>query len=958
MQPKYLYEFGPFRLSTVERLLLRGGEVVPLTPKVFDVLALLVERNGHLLEREELLSAVWTDSFVEEANLTVSISALRKALGEQAGGQQYIETVPKRGYRFVASVRELPSEVFDLSAQGRATQRYRAFQVPPLPSHFIPRLEVSGTIKTRILTYEPASKGTLIINAIHGLAGSGKTTLATALAHNSDVRERFSSGILWSTLGQEPDLLPILNCWLAASGAYAFHSTVQAAAAQFRSVLQGKAVLLVLDDVWDASHVRNLLVGDPSQVIITTRRADVADDVGATLWRLDPMTPEQSLRLLSIRLGILLDAAGIDDAKSVAKAVGHLPLALELVASRVARGISWRALLSAIEDEIGSIEALENPRRRRKGHIRLEASFNLSLDALRREDESAWRAFAWLGVLPDDVAIAAPMAATLWGTDESDASRILELLWSDALLLPNLAVTIGDSTWPAYRLHDLLHDHARRLLTREKPQGLNLTLREASAALLDRYRGRDLEHGLSGPCWQALPNDGYIQAHLVWHLERADRIDEIHRLLSAESNEGTNAWFITRNRSGDIAGFLQDVARAWQLAEEESSEQIRQRKPSTAVGLEVRYALISTSINSLALNIPPQVLSEFVSRKLWTIDQALAYTRRIPDSDQRVKSLLGIASFVCRQEQETIAGEVVEILNEAKENQGCWFGWDLWGIVECLAKLGFIEEALQLARTEATGRASSLLKIFPWLPESARKDVLPEILEAIRGESEKNETGTEPNLLTVWNMSELAQYLSEPLKSEVVKEGLTEARAIGRSHRKDQYSESEGDGFEEVESVTAMARFLPHLTEPLKTETVGELLANARAIKHKPSRARAMADSIEYLPREIKSEVLQEALATARAVKNAKDRAWLLGWLMAYLSEPLKGKMLKHALRAVERIRDDRDEPGEKNRALAHLAQYFSYELALECTDGLIGSNHEWAADWLLSELCERQRQA
>ncbi len=110
MQAKQLYEFGPFQLSTAEHLLLRDGDVVPLTPKVVDVLALLVERSGHLLEREELLSTVWTDSFVEEANLTVSISALRKALGERADGHQYIETVPKRGYRFVADVKVIEAE--------------------------------------------------------------------------------------------------------------------------------------------------------------------------------------------------------------------------------------------------------------------------------------------------------------------------------------------------------------------------------------------------------------------------------------------------------------------------------------------------------------------------------------------------------------------------------------------------------------------------------------------------------------------------------------------------------------------------------------------------------------------------------------------------------------------------------------------------------------------------------
>ena len=114
MRAKRLYEFGPFRLDAAERLLLRDGEVVPLTLKVFDTLVLLVENSGHLVEREELLRAVWTDSFVEEANLTVSVSSLRKALGEQADGRPYIETVPKRGYRFVADVSVVGDEGEDL----------------------------------------------------------------------------------------------------------------------------------------------------------------------------------------------------------------------------------------------------------------------------------------------------------------------------------------------------------------------------------------------------------------------------------------------------------------------------------------------------------------------------------------------------------------------------------------------------------------------------------------------------------------------------------------------------------------------------------------------------------------------------------------------------------------------------------------------------------------------------
>lgn len=100
-----LYAFGPFLLDTRERRLLRDGEVVPLTLKAFDLLQVLVENQGHLLQKEELLRRVWPDAIVEENNLTVTISALRKALGEGPTEGQYIETVPRRGYRFVADFR-------------------------------------------------------------------------------------------------------------------------------------------------------------------------------------------------------------------------------------------------------------------------------------------------------------------------------------------------------------------------------------------------------------------------------------------------------------------------------------------------------------------------------------------------------------------------------------------------------------------------------------------------------------------------------------------------------------------------------------------------------------------------------------------------------------------------------------------------------------------------------------
>ena len=109
------FEFGRFRMNVAERVLLRDGEVVPLTPKVFDILLTLVENRGQVVSKEELMKRVWPDTFVEEGNLTQNISLLRKALGETPGGAQFIETVPRRGYRFVATISEKETETTDFA---------------------------------------------------------------------------------------------------------------------------------------------------------------------------------------------------------------------------------------------------------------------------------------------------------------------------------------------------------------------------------------------------------------------------------------------------------------------------------------------------------------------------------------------------------------------------------------------------------------------------------------------------------------------------------------------------------------------------------------------------------------------------------------------------------------------------------------------------------------------------
>jgi TolB-like protein/Tfp pilus assembly protein PilF len=108
-----LFQFGAFRLDAGERVLLRDGRLVPLPAKVFSTLLLLVRNNGHVVEKDVLMNEVWPDEYVEEGNLAQHIFTLRRALGESTENPRYIETVPRRGYRFVAKMIEPQTEAHD-----------------------------------------------------------------------------------------------------------------------------------------------------------------------------------------------------------------------------------------------------------------------------------------------------------------------------------------------------------------------------------------------------------------------------------------------------------------------------------------------------------------------------------------------------------------------------------------------------------------------------------------------------------------------------------------------------------------------------------------------------------------------------------------------------------------------------------------------------------------------------
>jgi len=174
MSPKGPFVFDRYRLDIHERQLLRGPDIVPLPPKLFDLLAELVLNAGNLLQKKNLLDTLWPDVAVEEGSLTRGISSLRRVLGSSADGRDFIETVPKRGYRFIAEVRE---------AKNDDPSRRRPLTGIPLPAQLVATDPVDfvgreAELRQMLDVWERARSGQHQLLLIGGEPGIGKTRLS------------------------------------------------------------------------------------------------------------------------------------------------------------------------------------------------------------------------------------------------------------------------------------------------------------------------------------------------------------------------------------------------------------------------------------------------------------------------------------------------------------------------------------------------------------------------------------------------------------------------------------------------------------------------------------------------------------------------------------------------------------------------------------------------------------
>ncbi len=351
---------------------------------------------------------------------------------------------------------------------------------------------------------------------------------------------------------------------------------------------------------------------------------------------------------------------------------------------------------------------------------------------------------------------------------------------------------------------------------------------------------------------------GYGLRHLAAHLEGAKRTDDLHHLLAVETNEKCNSWYEAKDAAGDTGGFLADVARAWQLAEEAGLNTQNVRERGRAIGLQNRYALINASVNSLATQIPPCLLVTLVEKGIWPPVMGLAYARRITVTEARSEALASLAP--CLPER-----LLREALVRALEIGKSTFGIDnrsraIAGLVPQLAKLGHPTEALAVAREiDGYWRAKVLAELAPGLSEQLLQEALGAAQE-ICYERAKVEA-----------LAGLAPYLPEPLRGETLREALTVARKA----------------IPKIDLAEAVAYLAPHLPKPLLGEALDAALAAVQGIKSGFDRAIAIAYLAPYLPEPLLGEALDAALAAVQGIKSGFDRVVTIAYLAPYLTEPL-----------------------------------------------------------------------
>ncbi len=383
------YLFAEFEVDAKKRLLLKNTQIIALNSKAFDLLIVLIENRGQILNKEKLLEIVWANQFVEENNLTVHISALRKIFGEKKGEHQFIATIPGKGYKFVADVR-LASEELQLINSN----------ISALTQKTLPSFEASQTLIGRDREISEIKHLLLEENVnlltLTGTGGSGKTSLVQVVAN--ELRNDFADGVFFVELASATETSFVVS---------AIAQTLEISEANDKSVLekiteflQTRQILLILDNfeqVLSAAPIlKEFLANAASLKIIVTSRT-LLRIVGEREFAVSPLNlpPPNSAFLIesidkypaialfrqraqSVKTSFALTSANIESVAEICRRLDGLPLAIELAAARI-KLLTPKAILQRLENSLKLLTGGSNdlPERQRTMRSTIRWSYDL-----------------------------------------------------------------------------------------------------------------------------------------------------------------------------------------------------------------------------------------------------------------------------------------------------------------------------------------------------------------------------------------------------------------------------------------------------------------------------------------------------------------------------------------------------------------------------------------------------
>jgi WD40 repeat protein len=403
-----------------------------------------------------------------------------------------------------------PVEVVIRTPTQVATAAWRVpWMVPPVGASSVPRPQLAGDVLN--LLRGPGGGTVGVTTALHGAGGFGKTTLAAQVCATDEVRDRFPGGLLWATVGEErrgAELAAVL-CDLCeqVTGERPGLSDPEQAGYQLGQVMDGRAMLLVVDDVWSADQLRPFLLGGPGVArLVTTRIAGVLPGDAATV-RVDEMAVDESRLLLCASVpGVPGERVG-----QLLRLTGRWPLLLALVNAALRRAVRDGAALDAVCDEVVALLAEAGPATldvtvagRRSQAVR--ATVTASLRWLDVEDRQR---YLQLGIFAEDADIALDALGLLWRLPVGRVTQLCAEL--DELSL--LAAFRRDRR--TVRLHDVLRGFARHECEADLPA--------VNRRFVDAARGLGAVYGW----WQLPAGADYLWRQLCYHLAEAGLVDDL-----------------------------------------------------------------------------------------------------------------------------------------------------------------------------------------------------------------------------------------------------------------------------------------------------------------------------------------------------------------------------------------------------------------------------------------------